>query len=110
MRKILFAASALALALPAHGPSPVSAAPEICGNNADEDGDGHLDEGCNPESYLKVRESPLPARAVGTVSPLKGQEIWSEPPDFDIATAFGPRLTFLSRAPVNEHVSIATIS
>ena len=76
-------------------PTSALAVAEICGNGIDDDTDGFLDNGCNPEGYLSIRESPLPRSAIGIVAPLSGQHIWTEPADLHINVAYGPDLDFV---------------
>jgi RHS repeat-associated protein len=93
IRSFPIEALALLLALLVRDPAP-AVADEVCGNGLDDEPDGLIDEGCNPEGYLGVRESPLPRGAVGVVAPVSGQEVWSEPADFQIDVPYGPDLTF----------------
>lgn len=73
---------------------PVSAAPEICGNGLDENANSMTDEGCNPAAVTGVCESPLGCGSNGAVAPKTGGITYTMPPDIDVATAKGPRLTF----------------
>jgi YD repeat-containing protein len=84
------------LTLLGHEPPPAGAV-DICGNGADDDSNSLLDEGCNPEGYLKIREAPLPATAIGIIAPISGQQIWTEPPDFDVQVPYGPQLRLQRR-------------
>jgi hypothetical protein len=95
VRRLQVEILALFLAILARDPTAVLADPDICGNGIDDDGDGLLDECCNPERYLHVREAPLARRDVGIAAPITGQQAWTEPADFDIDVAYGPDLQFV---------------
>jgi RHS repeat-associated protein len=71
-----------------------NAAPEICGNGIDDDGDNLADEGCYPTLTTGVCESPLSCGLTGAVSPTTGSLRYSLAPDLAPSVPYGPGIGF----------------
>ena len=69
-------------------------AAEICGDGIDNDADGIADDGCNTTGVTGVCESPLDCSVTGSVAPLTGQLVYSEPPDLAPTVPYGPSIAF----------------
>jgi hypothetical protein len=72
-------------------------ATELCGNGVDDDLDGRVDEGCWSNRVLGHCPGPMSCAETGDVSPIRGQVVYSLPPDLEPAVPFGPSLTFQRR-------------
>ncbi len=85
--------SAVAIVWIAASPHAARAA-ETCGDGVDNDSDLMADEGCNPAAVTGVCESPLDCSQTGQIAPKSGNVTYRLPQDLNIATPYGPSLTF----------------
>lgn len=89
MKRLLLLA--LALLLPAR--LALANTEAYCGNGVDDDTDGEADEGCYPDTYLHICESPLPCDTAGAPEPNGGVRL-PRPPDISVKVPYGPPLEF----------------
>lgn len=66
---------------------------EVCGNTMDDNGNGLTDEGCYNQISNQC-ESPLSCSETGSVSPKKGNLLYSLPPDISPKVPWGPSVGF----------------